>query len=194
MEIFSSKVVDVNVPKLNNNEISPIKFNTWDTWQVTKTDLNDDVPGGFILYDVLSSQECDQFISQTEGLGYEEALITTSKGMVSMPDVRDNYRLMWDVNDNVLAPIWARVKDLLPQEIFGGSWKICGLNERLRFYRYDPGQCFQPHYDGPFKRNNNEQSHLSFIIYLNDDFVGGATTFYYGKRKYCVQPKKKEWL
>jgi len=89
----------VYVPHLSNTDNSPIKFNTWDSWQVTKLDLADDVPGGVILYDVLYSQECDQFITQTELLGYEEALITTSRGMVSMPEVRDNFRLMWDVND-----------------------------------------------------------------------------------------------
>ena len=52
-----------------------------------------------------------------------------------------------------------------------------GANERLRCYRYDVGQRFAPHQDGSFVRNELEQSLLTFMIYLNDDFEGGETNF-----------------
>jgi hypothetical protein len=39
----------------------------------------------FLLYDVLTPEECQQYIDLTEKMGYEEATVTTFGGMVSMP-------------------------------------------------------------------------------------------------------------
>jgi len=52
-----------------------------------------------------------------------------------------------------------------------------GLNERLRFYRYDPGQKFDWHQDGYYERENGERSQFTFMVYLNDGFGGGGTSF-----------------
>ncbi|TMQ11763.1 MAG: hypothetical protein E6J90_18865 [Deltaproteobacteria bacterium] len=58
------------------------------------------------------------------------------------------------------------------------GWRAVGVNERFRCYRYEPGQRFAPHYDGAFRRSRTEQSELTFMVYLNDDFVGGDTAFH----------------
>lgn len=55
--------------------------------------------------------------------------------------------------------------------------RACGLNERFRFYRYDRGERFAPHYDGCFRRSDDEESLLTFMIYLNEGYEGGSTTF-----------------
>ncbi len=52
---------------------------------------------------------------------------------------------------------------------------IKGFNERFRFYRYEKGQYFDWHNDGIYVRSNKEESMLTFLIYLNDNFKGGAT-------------------
>lgn len=44
-----------------------------------------------------------------------------------------------------------------------------------RYYRYPPGQKFALHRDGFLPRDNGEQSKLTCILYLNDDFTGGET-------------------
>ena len=54
---------------------------------------------------------------------------------------------------------------------------MIGLNERFRFYRYDPGEQFAPHTDGCFRRDNGEESLLTFMIYLNEGCEGGETNF-----------------
>jgi hypothetical protein len=51
------------------------------------------------------------------------------------------------------------------------------VNERFGCYRYAPGQRFAPHYDGAFCCDPSEQSELTFMVYLNDGFVGGRTVF-----------------
>ena len=90
-------------------------------------------------------------------------------------DIRDNARLLLD--DPALAErLWERAQPLIPRNI--NDWKALGLNERFRFYRYDVGQKFAPHFDGYFSRGDNERSQLTFMVYLNADFTGGETRFY----------------
>jgi hypothetical protein len=58
-----------------------------------------------------------------------------------------------------------------------GDFTAVGVNERLRFYRYDVGEQFEWHYDGCFERENGERSFLTYMIYLNEGFEGGETHF-----------------
>ena len=51
------------------------------------------------------------------------------------------------------------------------------MNERFRIYRYQKYQEFRSHSDGKFHRSDLEESKLTFMIYLNDDFQGGGTNF-----------------
>eukprot|EP00456_Euglypha_rotunda_P034304 TRINITY_DN26449_c0_g1_i1.p1 TRINITY_DN26449_c0_g1~~TRINITY_DN26449_c0_g1_i1.p1 ORF type:complete len:153 (+),score=3.55 TRINITY_DN26449_c0_g1_i1:327-785(+) len=110
--------------------------------------------------------------------------------MVLATEIRNNKRVMWQSEKTIWDPIWQRVKKLVPQEIKLGkdTWTPCGLNERLRFYRYDGGEVFKKHYDGCFPRNDDEISLLSFIVYLNDGFEGGCTTFFVRSKAVKVDP------
>jgi predicted 2-oxoglutarate/Fe(II)-dependent dioxygenase YbiX len=143
----------------------------------------------FVIHQFLTSQECDAFIAQSEQAGYEEATITTAAGFVMNKEVRDNARLILD-DVELAARLWQRAQQFIPGRI--RSWQAVGFNERFRFYRYDPGQKFAPHYDGYFERDNGEQSHYTFMVYLNDDFEGGETTFYfhYGEPRLQVKPER----
>jgi predicted 2-oxoglutarate/Fe(II)-dependent dioxygenase YbiX len=139
----------------------------------------------FTLADFLTPDECADFVARSEAAGYEEAPITTRSGPVMRKDVRDNARLIRD--DPALAADWfAGAEASLPAEWF--HWRLAGLNERFRFYRYDVGQHFAPHTDGYFERENGERSHLTFLVYLNDDFTGGETVFWGEKPPLRVRP------
>jgi hypothetical protein len=131
-------------------------------------------PSIFVLHDFLPAVECARLIEWSEQLGYAEAPITTAAGFVMRRDVRDNERVL--VDDMALAEeLWSLARPMLPARWFG--WEMVGLNERLRFYRYDVGQKFGAHTDGSFERDNGECSHLTFLVYLNDAVRGGATAF-----------------
>src|SRR5262245_31886406 len=95
---------------------------------------------------VLSTDECRALIDRTEAVAYRAAPVTTSRGPVHMPDVRNNDRVMLD--DPALAGLlFERLRSRVPAslELQAGSggaslWRAIGANERLRFYRYGPGQ------------------------------------------------------
>lgn len=127
----------------------------------------------FTLPRFVQPSECQQMIDDAESRGFEAAPITTAGGFVMAPEVRNNTRVMFD--DVPLAEkLWTRLAPMLEGRVSPG---FVGLNERFRFYRYDPGQAFRWHRDGRFVRNAKEASRLTFMIYLNDDFRGGATEF-----------------
>jgi len=127
------------------------------------------------MADFLSAAECDDYIRLGESRGFEDAPVTTAQGMVIMKDVRNNDRVMFDDPERAQA-LYARLSVYL-SPLFQKKWTPVGLNERLRLYRYDVGQLFDWHYDGHFSRSNGERSMFTFMVYLNDDFAGGATSF-----------------
>jgi predicted 2-oxoglutarate/Fe(II)-dependent dioxygenase YbiX len=123
---------------------------------------------------LLTPAECEALIARAEAIGFADAPITTARGPKMRPDIRNNERVM--VDDPTLASgLYQRALPYLPERVMGLD--VCGANERLRFYRYLPGQRFAPHMDGAFIRKNGEESLLTFMIYLNEGFTGGSTLF-----------------
>jgi predicted 2-oxoglutarate/Fe(II)-dependent dioxygenase YbiX len=126
------------------------------------------------VHDALSPDECASLVARAERVGFGDAPITTPFGFVMAPEVRNNTRVMLD-DPETAGALWARLGPLLPPRI--RTWRATGLNERLRFYRYEPGQRFVWHADGAFERDDGELSQLTLMLYLNGDFEGGETEF-----------------
>ncbi len=128
----------------------------------------------FVIHDFLTPEECAEYVRVTEAAGYADAPISTLGGFVMAPEIRNNERVTID-NVAWAAKLWERVKPLVPSPYRGAE--TTALNERFRFYRYDPGQTFRPHIDGHFARND-ERSQLTFMVYLNGECEGGDTVIY----------------
>jgi hypothetical protein len=58
-----------------------------------------------------------------------------------------------------------------------GVWRPVGLNECLRFCRYQPGGFFRAHCDATFVRSESEMSLFTCMFYLDSGMQGGATRF-----------------
>ena len=129
----------------------------------------------FCIHGLLTSEECAGFIASSEHEGYGDAPITMGDSAIVLKDVRNNMRVMVDTPE-LAAQLFERARPFLPERL--EAMELVGLNERFRFYRYDPGQTFTPHYDGSFRRSVSEWSELTFMVYLNDDFEGGETNFF----------------
>jgi hypothetical protein len=66
----------------------------------------------------------------------------------------------------------------------GEEWKPVFIYDKFRIYKYDTNDAFPEHIDYKVKRNiiknKNEyveQSFLTLLIYLNDDFEQGETGY-----------------
>jgi predicted 2-oxoglutarate/Fe(II)-dependent dioxygenase YbiX len=127
----------------------------------------------------LSPQECRDIIALTESRGFCRADTDYP------PSYRNNDRLVLD-DAEWAARLLQRLQRHAPSELqAAGSgnperWELEGINERLRFCRYRPGQRFSLHQDGVHYRRPTVQSRLTFMIYLTDGeaFEGGDTVFY----------------
>lgn len=133
-----------------------------------------------IINDFLSKDDCDNFIELGETIGFELSKIRTKDGDVLRTDIRNNGRVILD--DKILADMFFNdLKEHLPIEYDG--YKLKGLNEQLKIYRYMPGEEFKLHKDAPYIRNENERSFLTMLIYLNEEYDGGETYFTSGTIK-----------
>ncbi len=143
--------------------------------------------GIWTINNFLSAEECAEWIEFAESIGFEEAPISVGVGKESIrKDIRNNNRAMIDDEEKAFL-LWQRTKEYLPKMIYHRV--AVGLNERLRFYRYDPGQQFRTHSDGSFRRDSGEQSLLTYMVYLNEDFHGGKTKFF-NIEETIITPKK----
>lgn len=143
----------------------------------------------YVIRDFFSAEECRRLVAFSERLGYADAPLTTPFGFILNKEVRNNTRVMVDLPELATA-VFERAKPFLPGRV--SRWRLHGMNERFRFYRYDVGQRFQRHYDWSFWRNAEEESQLTFMVYLNDEFAGGRTNFYYENErlKASVMPRR----
>ncbi|NER14375.1 hypothetical protein GWK08_13055 [Leptobacterium flavescens] len=107
-----------------------------------------------------------------------------SKAIMHYPSYyRNNERFLED-NRKLSEYLFKKSRQFLPNEIVdrndGSVWRISGINERVRFCRYLPGQFFGRHLDGVYHVSDKIKSKLTFMIYLSDpnSYEGGDTIFY----------------
>ncbi len=136
-----------------------------------KTEFSEEV---FIIEDFFTSEQCFDFIAESEKIGYEEAKVLIDGSEVMFKNIRNNSRILYK-NEELAAHLFSLIKPFCPEIIEDNI--IVGLNELFRFYKYEQNQRFKKHKDGSFKRNDTEASRLTFMIYLNDNFKGGETSF-----------------
>lgn len=128
----------------------------------------------YTVSNLLSKRRCEELIKLSEKIGYDTASITTERGFEIKQDVRNNSWVIYDSFD-LAEELYTLVEPWVIKK-----WKGCsaiGLNERFRFYRYDPSQKLDWHYDGVFQRSNGQISQFTLIFYLNSGYDGGCTEF-----------------
>ncbi|KAJ3099932.1 hypothetical protein HDU97_002664 [Phlyctochytrium planicorne] len=146
--------------------------------QVSKIEFQDPNIYAVILDNVFTADECRTLIERSEsGPGYEAALLNIGNGkQVLATSIRNSQRRIIDDFD-LAGTFWSRIQSYVPNNWIGRP--VVGLNERLRFLRYDPGEEFKPHFDGQYTRDDgSESSYITVQIYLNKVEKGGETILF----------------
>ncbi|GAA5842964.1 hypothetical protein JCM9279_004044 [Rhodotorula babjevae] len=145
------------------------------------------VPGAFLLTDLLSPAECRSILAHAEAVGFRPDQPVDGDLSVLA------HNLYWLADKPFLNTFCARFLHLCPQLIEGKP--VRGINARFRVYRYVPGAIYRPHIDGAWPasgvdpktgeylydsspKDKPQWSRLTFLIYLNDSFNNGCTTFF----------------
>ena len=166
-----------------------------------------DVPfvnGGFVLENVLSAKECQQLIHVATALGYRydhPITLVNPTGIDSCEWFINN-----TIHDTIYNRVKQHLPKTMGGESCtnnGGGALLHSINKRWRFFQYNQNCVYRPHIDGSwpesrliqidddgnkdsassYRYENDEsgttRSYLTFLIYLNDDFTGGETRYYY---------------
>jgi hypothetical protein len=150
------------------------------------------VPGAFVLRHVFTPHECRQLMDAAIAMGFSGDVDYTFGYEVESSarlESRPAEGCFWMMDDSILEPVMDRIRTLLPATIDGRP--LAGIHARWRFYRYNVGTIYRPHIDGSWPGSGvtadgtyvfdvfgDRWSCLTFLIYLNDDFEDGTTTFY----------------
>eukprot|EP01083_Nonionella_stella_P026414 72690_1 len=149
------------------------------------------------IKNVFTAQECQRIIQQSNRLSFQNM----SKANKYDPSVRKSDRLV--VLDPELSNVlWNRLNRIIKEDIvdtyyvstvplgFGvlndmeeNKWEISSINTAMRINRYDANSedFFTFHKDAQYAPSAEERSLFTLIIFLNDDFDGGQTNFYFQK-------------
>lgn len=162
-----------------------------------------------VLHDLLTNQECASLIKRAEEGGFDDALVQGPGGKQLLDQgIRKCGRCIID-DVELSDEIYSRMCDALQGTVHEKKMKkrilktttgeyaatAVGLNERMRFLKYNAGQFFAPHQDIRFVRGPEsgdragETSYVTVQLYLNEKIKGGSTRFLCGNRHYDVNPK-----
>jgi len=151
------------------------------------------VPGTFVLRNVLTPNECSMIINHIFSESGDQLPSSAKpilfRGWAENPE--EEYKKLgrraFFRSEEFATQLYHRVFQHLPKEakIVTGTeqrdWKVHSMSERVRFVRYEAGQAFPPHTDGPEVRGANIRSFYSILFYLDSGsgskFSGGELRF-----------------
>ncbi|KAL1602638.1 hypothetical protein SLS60_006055 [Paraconiothyrium brasiliense] len=135
------------------------------------------VPNLRLIRDVLTPAECASIIAAGETMEFIPDAPLRPQGEDTSVLAHNFY---WIVDQAFHDALWERVKDFVPREkegkadendadekIVDGAWPPSGIDPVTDAYQYDASPP-----------NAKQSSLYTFLIYLNDDFKGGETTFF----------------
>lgn len=146
------------------------------------------VPNLSLATNVLSPEECKAVIAAGESVGFlPDAPIREGEDTSVLA-----HNFYWICDTAFHDKLWARMAPFVPASLNGRLSR--GLNRRFRVYRYVPGAEYRCHIDGAWPPSGirpdgtyvydsspterKQSSLFTFLLYLNDEFEGGETTFY----------------
>ncbi|KAJ3356997.1 hypothetical protein HDU83_009167 [Entophlyctis luteolus] len=159
----------------------------------------------FLIKNLLSLSECQQILTAAESVGFtpDEPVVDTASNRSTLA-----HNVIWLIDKLLAKKIEERAWSFLPKTMCDdgdmlpgmsnagsslGVRVLDGINRRWRIYRYVPGAIYRPHIDGGWPKSEyNEDtqeysfdassgsvwSRLTFLIYLNEGFKGGETTYF----------------
>ena len=130
-----------------------------------------------VIDDLLTKDECADFIKHFE----------TEKLQHVQSNFADYHRGMY-IDEKLAAKMYDRILPVIPT-----SYESVYANDHFRYSKYNPGGEFKNHRDGFNQDIYGHRSIITVNIFLNEDFDGGSTNFYYDYQydtpRLSVQPK-----
>lgn len=132
-----------------------------------------------VIDNFLSKEECTFLITFAENQGMKK---------IDRGSVAQYHRAEFD-NDWLADMLYQRLVDkgLIPA-YYNGS-KVVGLNNHFRVSKYYPDGEFKIHKDGINVDKNGNRSVMTLNIFLNKEFDGGETDFFFENKTFRCSVK-----
>ncbi|KAJ9414525.1 hypothetical protein QL093DRAFT_2569335 [Fusarium oxysporum] len=146
------------------------------------------VQGLSVATNVLYPEECKAIIAAGEYVNFVPDAPLREDGDISI--LAHNF--YWVIDKTFHDTLWSRIQPFVPVSMNGRLAR--GINRRFRVYRYVPGAEYRAHIDGAWPPSGitkedkyvyddspaekKQSSLFTFLIYLNQDFEGGETTYF----------------
>jgi predicted 2-oxoglutarate/Fe(II)-dependent dioxygenase YbiX len=98
------------------------------------------------------------------------------QGKSDLNELNQEYRSAKEIKSSQVAPVLDALEAKIHRMAAQIGAQICSLPlelSELRVVRYDEGDYFKAHSD----TGGGDRRHFAIVVYLNDDFEGGATIF-----------------
>ena len=154
------------------------------------------VPGAFLLRNVMTSAKCNEIcmgLRSVIKMTIRERQGTTKVGDDGGNDIKDRRKSQHHTPVHAdaahVAPLGSIIRQFLPgvagpkntATLATPGYEVSGF---LRLYDYEEGEFSTPHFDKSFTQHDKKTGRLlsfsaySMLVYLNEDFDGGTTTFF----------------
>jgi hypothetical protein len=161
-----------------------------------KTQLHNDQI--FTLDGVISTAKCNSIIDRANSKGWNNSSPSGGgHGRTGKEDPRTNKFFVFH-DTEISDSLFDNVKSSLPSDLSflgqnvyfnsvtkGAEWTPKFVYDKMRVYKYDVGDSFPEHIDYKVKRTvfrdgreYIQQSFLTILVYLNEDFEGGETGYW----------------
>lgn len=159
--------------------------------QPSKADDVNSIPYDIVtIPDVLTPEECDLLIAHGEQSTLQSSTVWDDNDEVSNHSLsthRSSTQTWVAYNDPKVGAIVRKLRNKAAQ--LTGVYDT-GSFEQVQLAKYGEGQEYRAHYDSCTSRCPKKQlcRVATLLVYLNDDFEGGATVF--DKQGVSVRPRK----
>ena len=150
-----------------------------------------------VVDDIMTPTECYRLIERAETKGFKNSA-KSGGGHGQHPKTGARTSQFCVIDDfEVAQTLWNRaasregaiphdLDSIKPVPYISKGYVPVSVNEHLRIYKYDPGQCIPCHDDYRVSRYRKrasgeivkQMSFYTYLVYLNDNFEEGETVYY----------------
>lgn len=141
----------------------------------TRVPLADNAPYIIRIDDLLTPNECARHLGFLQHQRLEPAKVISASGAQRYKPELRNHRVVEREDHDLADLLTTRITPHAPDAIEGAL--LDATNPAWRYFIYEPGDHFGPHTDVGW-RDGERLTRMTLLVYLNDDFEGGATRFH----------------
>lgn len=127
-----------------------------------------------VLDAALEAATCEALVAKARAAGFDAAPVAGGPRVVDAGGASKRGTAAID-GPRLALRLYHKLAGHLPVQREGRV--LAGIDPRMHVVRYETGDRTELHCDAPVQRSEHEHSEFTILVYLDEDFDGGATAF-----------------